>query len=334
MTMMEHFFTTYVRTKTLFKHRLNDLKDYTAVKIYIYELNKLGVNNGPLLYHLKEKGEISYDKDGNFKALRDGPIDYSLLERTRKRDKTLVELTPLHLYMRDQLRYVDLKSTSPDVSVYFKAFMEHRDRDLEPFFTVDSFSGRVHTPVVNLKTCLRHDLKLCGSTVVSLDVKQMQPTILAKVLLDTLGTNSFSTEIFNGVDVYVLLQKSAGLPTRAEAKLMLFRLIFGKPMNDIGKVFKGDTAWVDWINSYKSRTEPNNPHKEDKHTNLAWLLQFSEVQVMSGMWEQLMVAGIPFLTIHDDILCRVCDKDRVYDIMNRELMKHFPRFTITINHGE
>lgn len=333
MTMVEHFFTTYVRTKTLFKHRLNDLKDYTTVRVYVYELNKLGVNSGPLLYNLRQKGEIWYDDGGNFKALCDGPIDYALLERTRKREKVVVELTPLHLYMREQLRQVDLRSTSDDVSVYFKAFLEHRAQDLEPFFTVDSFSGRVHTPIVNLKTCLRHCIELCGSPVVSLDVKQMQPTILAKVLSDAIGVNSFSTEIFNGVDVYVLLQNSAGLASRDEAKLMLFRLIFGKPMNDIGKVFKGDTRWVDWINSYKSKTEPRNPHKSDKHTNLAWLLQYSEVQVMTGMWLRLMRKAIPFLTIHDDILCRVSDKAVVYGIMDLELRKHFPKFYITVNHG-
>lgn len=56
---MEHFFTTYVRTKTVFKHRLKDLKDYDAVKVYVF-LQKLGVNHGPLLYDLRARGEIWY----------------------------------------------------------------------------------------------------------------------------------------------------------------------------------------------------------------------------------------------------------------------------------
>lgn len=331
---MEHFFTTYVRTKNVFKHRLKDLKEYGTVKIYMYELDKLGVNHGPLLYHLREKGEIWYDSKGNFKAVKNGPTDPSLLERTRKRDKVTAELTPLHIYMREQLMSVELQSSSPDISVYFKAFMEHRKVQLEAFFTVDAFSGRVHTPIVNLKGNLRHSLRLAGEAIVSLDVKQMQPTILAKVLLDCIGNNSFSEAIFKGVDVYVLLQTCAGLATRAEAKIMLFRLIFGKPMDDIGRMFKGDTVWVDWINTYKTKTEPKNPHKEDTHTNLAWLLQFSEVQVMSCIWERLRKLSIPFLTIHDDILCRLSDKDKVYGIMEEELGKHFVSFTITVNHGE
>ena len=329
---MEHFFTTYVRTKTVFKGRLKDLKDYDTVRIYAYELAKLGVNDGPLLYRLKQKGEISYDEGGNFKALRDGPIDLSLMERTKKRERVVVELTDLHKYMRRQLLDVTLPVPKKDVSVYFQAFLEHRHNQLESFFTVDSFSGRVHTPVVNLKGALRRLLRLRGESIVSLDVKQMQPTILARVLLDNVGPNSFSKAIFNGEDVYILLQKSAGLSSRADAKLLLFRLIFGKPMDDIGRVFKGDTEWVAWINAYKSRIEPLNPHREDRHTNLAWLLQYSEVQVMTGIWERLKQRRLPFLTIHDDVLCRLRDRDVAYKIMHSELKTHFISFKIVQDH--
>lgn len=329
---MEHFFTTYVRTKTLFKNRLKGLNGYDSVKIYVYELKKLGVNDGPLLYSLKQRGDIEYDKDGNFKALRDGPINPLLLERTKKRCKVKVQLTDLHFYMRQQLMFVELKVHMKDIPVYFAAFLNLRRDHLASFFTVDSFAGRVHTPVVNLKGELRKSLRLCGRTIVSLDVKQMQPTILAKVLTESVGKNPFSDAIFNGVDVYMLLQEGSEAKTRDEAKKILFQLIFGKPMDDIGKIFKGDTRWVDWINEYKSKTEDKNPHKEDKHTNLAWLLQFSEVQVMTCIWQRLMDERIPFLTIHDDVLCRDIDKDKVKAIMDSELTQHFPKFTVVIDH--
>lgn len=331
---MEHLFTTYVRTKTLFQRRLHDLKDYTTVRVYAYELKKLGVDNGPLLYSLKQRGEIDYDEGSKVmvvKALRDGPVDPSLLERTKRRPKFMVPLSSLHLYMREQLMHVELDV--PDVPVYFKAFLDLRREQLNVFFTVDSFAGRVHTPVVNLKGGLRVALKFYGESVVSLDVKQMQPTILAKVLLHSVGDNPFSSAIFNGEDVYVLLQGSAGLATRGEAKKLLFQLIFGRPMGDIGKMFKGDTKWVEWINSYKSNEEPRNPHKSDRHTNLAWLLQFSEVQVMTDIWNALMHMRIPFLTIHDDVLCRARDQRVVYRVMDNELKRHFSKFKITINHS-
>ena len=330
---MEHLLTTYIRTKTVFNHRLKDLKDYDSVKLYVYELKKLGCDNGPLLYGLRAKGEIWYNDKGFFKALRDGPVDPSLLERTKKRVKTCTPLTEVHKWMRGQLMHVELAPTGGEIPVYFKAFLDLRHSQLDAFFTVDSFSGRVHTPVVNLKATLRKFLRFYGDSLVSLDVKQMQPTILAKVLLDRVGSNPFSTELFKGEDVYILLQKHASLATRPEAKKLLFQLIFGKPMDDIGKMFhghSGDTAWVDWINSYKASVEPRNPHKRDTHTNLAWLLQFTEVSIMGGVWRALRQLGIPFLTIHDAILCNSISLDGVYKVMDAELKKHFEKFEIVV----
>ena len=334
--MMEHRFTTYVRTKNVFKHRLKDLKDYDNVKIYVYELKKLGVNSGPLLYKLKKRGEIWYDDQGNFKALKDGPIDPSLLSITKKRGKgASLPLQPLHIWMREQLLHVELNVPKKDIPVYFKAFLDHRNTQLPEFFTIDAFSNRVHTPVVNLKGDLRLSLKFYGEKIASLDVKQMQPTILAKVLDDSIGDNPFSNTIWKGDDVYVMmLNQNPSIKTRAEAKKALLKLLFHPHKQDsIATMFQGDSKWVDWINSYKSTVEPRNPHKKDVHTNLAWLLQYSEVQVMTDIWHALRRAGIPFLTIHDDILCRSRDKRLVYNIMTKELKKHFKRFDININHG-
>lgn len=329
----EHEFTTFVRTKTVFKGRLKDLKEseYQTVKVYVYELDKLGCNNGPLLYGLREKGEIWYDNNGNFRALRDGPIDPRLLERTRKLERVKGVLTPLHRYMRDQLMNVELAVSDDKIPVYFKAFLKHREEGLDAFFTVDAFSGRVHTPIVNLKHDLRKHLRFYGKPLRSLDVRQMQPTILAKVIHDSIGDNPLSNAVFSGEDVYELLQnRDRSIKSRAEAKKFLFQLIFGKPMNGIGRMFEGDISWVDWINHYKSVREPRNPHHGERHTNLAWLLQYNEVKIMCFIWERLWKRHIPFLTIHDDILCRPCDEDTVFKIMNEELSRHFKHFSIRV----
>ncbi|MGL5936516.1 MAG: hypothetical protein ACRCZI_12960 [Cetobacterium sp.] len=329
--MGEHFFTTYVRTKLLFKQRFNDQKDYDSVKIYVYELKKLGVNSGPLLYSLKVRKEISYDMNGNFKVLNGGPVDFSLLEKTRRRVRNKVELTSLHLYMREQLRYVSIDVPESDLSVYFRTFLSMRDNHLHVFFTVDDFSGRVHTPIVNLKGNLRSLIKLHGQKVVSLDVKQMQPIILAKILKEAIGLNAFSESISKGDDVYNLIQSAARLDTRDAAKKMLYQLIFGKPTDGIGKMFAGDTKWVDWINQYKRREEPLNPHKKDMHTNLAWLLQYSEVQVMTEIWLELQSRGIAFLTVHDELLCVKGDFHAVQGVMREVLRRHFVFFEISVS---
>lgn len=329
--MTEHYLTTFVRTKGVFKNRLNDLKDYDYVKLYVYELDRLGCNKGPLLWHLKNIGEIDYDKKGYFKALKPGPIDPSLLDAAKKPKRESMPLSPLHRWMREQLRHVELVDVkAKEIPVYFQAFLDTRDRHLHNFFSVDAFSNRVHNPVVNLKGELRFKLRLYGSPLASLDVHQMQPTILGKILYDAIGKNSFSSAISKGEDIYVHIQNEANLPQRKDAKKLFFEMIFGKPKDDIGKMFTGNTEWVDWINKYKSREEPQNSHKRKQHTNLAWLLQYSEVQVMTGIWTQLMMKNIPFLTIHDEILCRKMDVGKAYSIMREELSNHFSFFKVNV----
>lgn len=110
--------------------------------------------------------------------------------------------------------------------------------------------------------------------------------------------------------------------------------MFGEPVDDTGKMFSGDVRWVDWINECISRVEPRNPHRCQVHANLTWLLQCSEVRVMSGMWERLMAKGIPFLATHDDILCRKEDKETVHNVMKSELKQHFTHFEIAVKEHE
>ena len=318
----------------VFNHRFKDRRGgYDAVKVYSYELRRLRVD-GPLLYSLRSKGEIWYDNHGNFKPMmKDGPIDPKILDAGKRFPKTKAPLSLLHLFMREQLLHVRLaEEMLADASVYFKAFLQHREDSLAMFFTVDGFSGRVHTPIVNLKHDLRMHLTLKGEAVASLDVKQMQPTILAEILKKNIGPNPFSDTVARGDDVYLLLLKqNKELHSRGEAKKFLFQLIFGLPMDDIGRMFEGNTHWVEWINRYKSRPEPRNPHGRDTHTNLAWLLQHSEVHVMTIIWNKLYERGIPFLTIHDDILCRRSDVDTVHGVMVEILKEHFPKFVIKVS---
>lgn len=328
---MEHLLTTYIRTKHVFKHRLKDLPSYDTVKITIQELNKLGFNNGPLLYDLRRRGEIWYDNKGNFKAIKQGKIDPELLKITQK--NISVPLDSLHMYMMEQLKFISLPKNVDfeTFPVYFKAFLTQRHKSLRSFFNVDSFSNRVHTPVCNLKQNLRGKILLNKQKIVSLDVKQMQPLVLSKILYDVIGDNGFSDAIMRGVDVYnLILQQRSDLDERSQAKKVLFQLIFGKPMEGISDLFEGDKKWIDWINLYKSKVEPRNPHHFLKHTNLAWLLQYSEVKVMTQIWSLLKEKGISFLTIHDDVLCTKKDKNIVLDIMHKILKSNFTTYEINI----
>lgn len=319
----EHIFTTYIRTKTFFKLRLKDLKDYNTVKIYVYELDNLvgKQNHGKTLYRLRDQGEIDFDGN-DYRALRPGPVQPNLIE-IAKGEKQKVPLSNTHLYMRDQLKNVDLPIDKDQIPVYFNSFLSQRKNDLSPFFSVDAFSNRVHTPVVNLKSDLRRSLTFHGEKVVAIDVKQMQPLILSKILKEVIGSNEFSNTIDSGGDIYLHLKSIMHLKDRKDAKKYLFQLIFSPPDGNDG------SNWMRWINHYKSTFEPRNPHGNLKHTNLSWLLQYSEVQVMSEVWKILHEMKIPFLTIHDEILCLPRHSSRVQGVMNDVLQRHFEVFELT-----
>ena len=317
---MEHKFTTYIRTKMLFKLRFKYLDDYSTIKLHKSELTRFNVDNDTL-HQLAAKGQIWWDSEWNFKAVQAGPVDLTLLKKRKG------ELTPLHKWMMEQLKHVELPITE-QVPPYFQTFLNYRSVNLDLFFTVDSFCGRVHTPITSLQRNLRPYLLLYGSEVVSLDVAQMQPTLLACILTANVGTNDFSQAIDNGTDIYNLLQEKSGLKTRDESKKLLFKILFGYPSEDLQRIF-GDADWIRWINDYKSRTENRNTHKDKPHTNLAWLLQTSEVQIMTKVWQAMATDGIPFLSVHDEMICRKQDEHKALSIFNNQLSQHFKQFKIT-----
>lgn len=272
--------------------------DYETVKVTMQELNRLGCSYGPLLWNLKFKKMIWYDNNGNFKVLVNGPLDFKLYNAV-KRKYGRRDLNQLELYMREQLLKVEVPIEKEELSVYFNAFMKYRKDSLESFFTVDKFSGRIHTPIVNLKKEQRKHILIDGKETVSLDVRQSQPAILAKILSDRLGKNDLTERVKNGEDVYdIIINSIETITNREEAKKYFFKLIFGYPDNNRNEC----PNWMNWINEYKKIKEMKNPHWMLPHTNLAWLLQTEEVKIMTEVWTELKENKVAFLTIHDDII--------------------------------
>lgn len=317
---MEHKIITYIRTKQLFQQRLKQQAD-DSVYLHERELKFFKVTLAELK-HMEQSGHILRVED-RFRVLQPGAVDLSLI-----RKKGAIE-SNLHKYMKQFLMYVDLPK-GIQAPIYFNAFLKCRTKYLDLFFTVDLFSNRVHTPVSSLSREIRPFLILCGEGTVSLDVAQMQPTLLANVLFDHIWKNSFSDAVFQGKDVYQMLQSMASLKSREEAKKRFFEVLFGKPNNYLQKLFEGE-SWIAWINEYKSNPEPRNPHtKEKQHSNLAYLLQSYEVSIMSIIWRNLAEAGISFLSVHDEIICRKSDASNVERIMTDVLSKHFISFHINV----
>lgn len=320
---MNSKFLIYCNTRQFFTNRWRGEEFHNEFYLSDAELKRWNVTR----VQLEAMPEIVKVDDFKYNVVGVNEIDISLMKPHGR------PLTDLHKFMMKCVCDADL-TTGEESTAYWQTFIKHRKRFPELFFKVDNFSGRVHTPVSGMSKELRPLLLLGGEPVVSFDVAQMQPTLLANILHDNIGKNEFSETISAGVDVYVMLQQKAGLKTRDEAKKLFFRMLFSKPSNELERLFKG-ADFIQWINQYKRFFDDRNPHgKEKTYSNLAWLLQTYEVAMMSEIWRRLKAKRIPFLTVHDEVICRISDEGTAKTIIESVLNKHFKKYKLNIGKVE
>jgi hypothetical protein len=322
-------FMIYVRTKQMLNSKYKGNKKGEAVhisqkvietKFFIYP----DYNRKECLNELVEEGHLKINKGKFFtyEALTSGAIDLSLVKP--KIDNFNNEMISS---IRSDLKHVTLTENAPSTE-YFDLFLKHKDNHINHFFTVDNFSRRLHTPITNFHRDYRSNILFYGSEIASLDVATMQPLLLGKILKKEIGFNEFSEWINSGKDIYIMLQEKANLETRDEAKRRFFEILFA-PASDSLKEMFGSSNWIDWINNYKKQVVKGNPHnKEKRHSNLAWLLQRTEVEIMYKVWMELYNEEIPFLTIHDEIITRIEDSAKAERLFSQVLSNSFEYYKL------
>lgn len=328
-------FVVFVRTKQfLSASMIKGIKPGDPVHITLKEIEQRffvypEYNQKVALQQLQQAGEIAISerksKNGNKMYL------YAAL-RARDLDASLIEPEPLELgktgrYMFECLQRVSLPGRA-GTTPYFNFFLQNKLDFPELFFRMDKFAKRIHTPVTNLKSEYRNHLLIDGVPTIAFDVGQMQPTLLAKILSNEIGSNQFSRWINQGFDIYETLQAKAGLSTRKEAKDRFYQITFAPPSNELAELF-GQSNWIDWINHYKRTPNPDNPHdKIKRYSALAWRLQNEEVRIMRRVWRKLHQAGIPFLSVHDEIITKLTDSYTANKLLTETLSDEFENFKI------
>jgi len=321
-------FLKYVRTEMVLNLR-KETDGMEAVHISTKEIEKrfFKYNRKDQIRHLINAGELEVSKEGEafcYKALKPGGIDLSLIE-TEPCDR-------IHKIMVNHLKNV---SMPPDAerTEYFDFFLKHKLK-ANLFFKIRDFSPRVYTPVTAQKSTHRPNLLLYGKETTGLDVQTMQPLLLGKILNNKIGDNNFSQWLNEGEDIYLMLKERSGINTRDEAKKRFFEILFSFPNKDLAKMF-GDANWINWINEYKSMPEPRNKKVKylkngsiSYHNNLAWLLQNTEAKVMRKVWDALANAGIPFLTVHDEVIIQKERANEAYNLFSEVMGKEFTYFKI------
>ena len=330
MNLAQEIFIKYVRTKMMLTLRLrspeNQMKpvhisaNEIAERFFPYPK----YNRNKEMQSLHDAGEIKITQIGKayyYEALKPGVYDLNLLPcKQLPKDK-------ITRAMLKNIQRVSLPIDAPSTP-YFNLFIKYRDIRPELFFTIDDFCGRIHTPISNFHRTHRPNLLIDTESTISLDVATMQPLLLGKLLYNKLGTNEYSTWINEGKDIYVELQKKSGLKTRDEAKKKFFEILFSKPTDALNNLF-GASDWINYINNYKQIVEPLNPHNILKpHSNLAWLLQSTEVKIMQQVWGDLVNNGIAFLSVHDEIIIKERDYKKAKFIFENILSKEFEYFKL------
>ena len=325
-------FLKFVRSKMLTKVLRKGEEDSKGVYLGQADIERFfpypKCNKKAEIQCLIDKGELIVtpikSSNGFCYEAKPGAYDLSLLKPIIQKPDALTQK------IKNHLRLVSLPVDAPSTP-YFNLFLKHGNQYTDLFFNVDNFSGRVHTPVSSFHRTHRPNLLLNGEPIASFDVAQSQPTILAKILKANIGENAFSSWINSGKDVYEILQEKAGLKDRDESKNLFYLISFSKPNDQLLKYF-GEADWISWINKYKSSIDRRNPKHETKpHSNMAWMLQMTEVLIMRKIWNELANINIPFLTVHDEIICCQSDAFRVRLIMDEILSKEYPVYKLNIS---
>jgi len=331
LNSFQNKFVIYVRTLQYWNHLKEGKEESEFINIPFktihdkFKLNLLDIN---LLIESKfiecreqiSNKEIKYFQ---YRTLLKGPISLDLLT------PNLNNQTSIHNTMKEYLKAVSMPLNA-NCSKYFKLFLSNKNINIDLFFNVDYFGKRVHTPVTILDLKYRDEILLKGEKTASIDVGTMQPLLLAEILKKNIGANKFTDLVYNE-DIYIFLQNKAKLETRADAKKYFYKIAFGKPDNKLIEYF-GNENWVNWVNDLKSKPLESNPKKDKLHNNLAFLLQSTEVEIMTEIWHKLANNGIYFLSVHDEVIIRNKDLLKAKAVFESVLNKYFVKYKLNINH--
>tara|TARA_R110000803_G_scaffold35405_8_gene76623 strand:- start:11435 stop:12580 length:1146 start_codon:yes stop_codon:yes gene_type:complete len=195
------------------------------------------------------------------------------------------------------------------------------------YVTEDDFGNRLHSIFSSLPKALRRRVLVWGEENVELDLCQSQPVILAQVLEEEMGDNSFTRLIRSGEDVYRYISPD----NRDKGKKALYFTLFGKRTpKSIIKLFPDIEKT---IKNLKWKRVEGNP-SEKKYSNLAYKLQQKESMLFRQVWTNLIKENISFIPVHDSVMVQDKYMNKALRIMNRTLLNKLPRVDIRIDIGE
>lgn len=257
--------------------------------------------------------------------------DKFLLKKINKFEKAEAEKnSPIYQAMIEDLKYINLDYVNAkealdnefacaltDEKSYFKNLISLESIKNEVYYCTKDEYGRLHTNFTNLKKSLRNNfLKLNGKEISSLDIKNCQPKLLAKLILEKEKNLSKELQIFiervkDGT--FYSSFNYLDIP-KDEIKQIVFQVFFGKNKNNNNnKHFK--ETWPElwqWIVNLK-KTKHN-------HAFLSHLLQKMESDlVYNKICTEIKskMPNVPLFTVHDGLFFPKEYADKITPIFDK-----------------
>ena len=178
-------------------------------------------------------------------------------------------------------------------------------------------NNRLDTNITNMAKVLTN--KICEKNkLVQFDLCNSQFAILSDLLEDKLLTedfNNFKNHSYNGT-LYEYIMEELSLGSRAEAKKMMFELMFSKEdyqSNLKTKLKKLFPSVVEIVDQYK---------KENGYNKFSIMLQKRESEIfIDGLWKNIKSKKIFCTPKHDCLIVKEKDVDKVEEIIKNYFSK-------------
>ncbi len=299
----------YILGFTHFQEVLKQLKEKGFINSYLSP-RKGKYYKEQNLYFIKLSDSVEVTKSGILKY--DVPFICKYIKYLERHEK------PQNKYTKIQAKNISVTTLHTDNEEVNKEF-SLRAKDAKSNVSLDSFAGRVYSPVTNLKRTDRPHLRIEDERTIEIDLNTSQPTFLSELFLCEIGLNSYSELINSEIDIYKYIQTKLKIKTREQAKIKYAKMIMGRPDSKSANQFYD--LFPDTENFLRSiKTIPLSENKlRTPYKNAAYLLQSIELKAFKDVWKELNKNNIRFISVHDSVIIKKSDLQKGFGIIKNTL---------------
>lgn len=263
------------------------------------------------------KEEIIEELHKKYPIYKKEKLEYYNNLATKKEKNKKYKILSLNEYM-DQFKYL---------YEYIQLWNNSCKIEKMAFVSIDKFGNRFHSIFTTLPSFIRKYTKAKDfNNIISLDLKQSQPTILSKIIYDKYGDNEFTDAVNNG-DIYSLYPYS-----RKNAKAKFLRGIFANKhsnsFHELNQLFPSAGKTILELQKEKM-------YKGDEvlscSKNTSCTLQRTESRIFRKIWDKLIFHDIRFINVHDCLYVDSSNKELVLDLFKGVLNTELAQTNYSIN---